>query len=117
MDIDNKIEKILRTYMNKDKIKLNSKYIAPIIKKEKYNSSDIKNILEELLDEMHDIRSVIAEIGGMIDIEKIKNIYLPSNMSIGIELESEGIYGKIIYRMSDIIEEGWECKRRIYNFK
>lgn len=117
MDIDNNIEKILRTYMKKCKIKLNSKYIAPIIKKEKYNSSDIKNILEELMDEMYDIRTIIAEIGGNVDIEKIKNIYLPPTMSIGIELESEGEYGKIIYRMSDIIEERWECKRRVNNFK
>lgn len=103
--LDNKIEKILRTYMKKGKIKLNSKYIAPIIEKENFNSSDIKIILEELLDEMYDIRSIIAEIGETIDVKRIKNINLPSTMSIGIELESEGEYGKLIYRMSDIIEK------------
>lgn len=108
MNIDNKIEKILRTFIEKGNVKLNSKYIASIIEKQTYTNSDIKNILEELLDEMYDIRSIIAEIGETVDIEKIKNIYLPPTMSIGIELESEGEYGKIIYRMSDIIEERME---------
>lgn len=108
MDRDSNIEKIIREYIKNGKMKLDSRYINPIIKKEKYGSTDIKNILEELLDEMHDIRNIISKIGETEDTEKIQNINLPSTMSIGIELESEGEYGKIIYRMSDIIEERME---------
>ena len=39
-----------------------------------------------------------------------KNIELPENMTIGIEIESEGRCSKRILKLTNIIEEKWECK-------
>lgn len=40
-----------------------------------------------------------------------KKIKLPTKMTIGIEVESEGIASKEILSLSNILEEGWECKQ------
>ena len=106
----NIVENIIKVSIKTGKIKIKSKYLEPIIAKENYTTADIKMILEEMLDEMCGVDTLIAEIAKKVDNCNIKNIYLPYKMSIGIEIESEGKYGKLIYRMTDILENGWECK-------
>lgn len=111
MEIDNKLEQIIRKQIKEEKIKLNSQYIVTILNKEHYSKDDIRMLFHEMIDEGLDISSILFEIEEKDKINNIKLINLPENMTIGIELESEGDYGKLIYRMSDIIEKGWECKR------
>lgn len=68
-----------------------------------------KEELENMLDEKIDLEDFLASIEKKKEITTKLN--LPDNMTIGIEIETEGEYGKLIYRMTNMLDDGWECKR------
>lgn len=68
-----------------------------------------KEELENMLDEKIDLEDFLASIEKKKEMTTKLN--LPDNMTIGIEIETEGEYGKLIYRMTNMLDDGWECKR------
>lgn len=59
-----------------------------------------------------EIRELMSEIEKSNFIEYKRKIKLPENMTIGIEIESEGIHSDLILKLTNIIDEGWKCERR-----
>ena len=47
----------------------------------------------------------------LYNLDLNKKTYIPQNMTIGIEIESEGISSELILKLSNIIDLGWKCKK------
>ena len=106
---DNLIKLILQT---RDK-----EYIKSLVEDKKKTERLGLDVVVRLISEIDDkpyARQCFQYIDDIYPSQYLdeKSINLPENMTIGIEIESEGKNTKSIKMMTDIIGDGWICKRR-----
>ena len=70
----------------------------------------IKCIKVLKVEEINDIVNEQIINNTDISYESKRKIKLPENMTIGIEIESEGPYNYSIVKLSNRLEKGWKCK-------
>ena len=61
-------------------------------------------------DEINDFINEEIENNTNFYTPKIRELKLPENMTMGIEIESEGIYSDLIRKLTNKLEKGWKCK-------
>ena len=98
--VDSKDEKLIKSIIS-DKTKIEEFQIE---------QEDIIYFFNYVKDEKF-INDWLKEVEGTTEVvDKNRKINLPENMTIGVEIESEGEFGCLIAKCKGEFAPGWECK-------